>query len=398
MPFLRNVTRGRGVPEPSGWRRSAEHYFHFGGVSPINDQNRALLDALRSDFAAHGLDLPDLLGQPQLGPVPGRHAAQMARDGVRRALALRHHRLRLLLRLPAVPREPRRGPRRGRPGRSATVDKLRHYFNHPGFIGPRSSGVLAALAAPAGGAARRRRPGLHHALDPDRAWPTSAGPRRRARTTAQHLEVARLVADGVAAATGRTHPWELVYQSRCGPPNVPWLEPDISDHLEELARRRGAGGRRGPDRVRLRPHGGQLRPRHRGRAKAAELGLRVRPGRHRGHRPARSSRRSATRAGARRASGAAPARRSGRSGRATTCARPAAARTCARPSPPWPAAGGRRPSRGAARRSPTTHRPRGRAAARRGPRRLGAGDAAPFVLQEPARPTSSPRWTTPPRS
>ena len=136
VPFLENVTRGRGIPKER-LKEVGQHYFLFGGVSPINDQNRALLDALRKDFAEHGLDLPVYWGNRNWAPVPDRHPA---RDGRRRPpphRRPRHQRVRLVLRLPPVPREPRRRARRpgGRgPAELPRVDKLRHYFNHPGFV------------------------------------------------------------------------------------------------------------------------------------------------------------------------------------------------------------------------------------------------------------------------
>jgi ferrochelatase len=115
-----------------------------------------------------------------------------------------------------------------------TIDRIRLYFNHPGFVQPQIDAALAAL---------RRLPDDsrdHAAL----AFTTHSIPEVMAQTSgpaggayvAQHAEVARLVAAGVAAATGRVHPWRLVFQSRSGPPGVPWLAPDIGDHLRELAK------------------------------------------------------------------------------------------------------------------------------------------------------------------
>ncbi|PJF02014.1 ferrochelatase [Streptomyces carminius] len=233
VPFLENVTRGRGIPR----ERLAEvgqHYHLFGGVSPINAQNRELLAALREDFAAHGLDLPVYWGNRNWAPYLTDTLREMAKDGRRRVLTLatsayasysgcRQYRENLADALAALEREGLAPPR---------VDKLRHYFNHPGFVRPVTDGVLAALAElPAA-----VRDGAHlvfttHSIPTAQA--ETSGPAGGAYV-AQHLDVARVIADAVRAETGVDRPWELVYQSRSGAPHIPWLEPDVCDHLADL--------------------------------------------------------------------------------------------------------------------------------------------------------------------
>ncbi|MGQ0465836.1 MAG: ferrochelatase [Sporichthyaceae bacterium] len=225
LPFLRNVTRGRDVPE-ARLQAVAEHYLLFGGVSPINDQCRALLDALHAEFAAHGTDLPIYWGNRNCRPMLADTLAQMERDGVARALALftsayssysgcRQYREDLAAARAAV------GP--GAP----RVDRIRHYFNHPGFVEPQIRGVRESLAAlPTDLRAGAELIFTTHSIPT--AMADGAGPAGGAYV-AQHREVARLVAEAVG------HPWELVYQSRSGPPTIPWLEPDIGDHLRERA-------------------------------------------------------------------------------------------------------------------------------------------------------------------
>jgi ferrochelatase len=113
------------------------------------------------------------------------------------------------------------------------VDRIRHYFNHPGFVEPQIRGVLASLdALPVEQRAAAELVFTTHSIPT--AMAASSGPDGGAYE-AQHRDVARLVAEGVTAATGRGHPWSLVYQSRSGPPTVPWLEPDIGDHLRARA-------------------------------------------------------------------------------------------------------------------------------------------------------------------
>jgi protoporphyrin/coproporphyrin ferrochelatase len=238
VPFLENVTRGRGIPTER-LKEVGQHYFLFGGVSPINDQNRALLDALRKDFAEHGLDLPVHWGNRNWAPYLTDTLREMVQDGHRRIAVLatsayasysgcRQYRENLADALATLEAEGLEPPR---------VDKLRHYFNHPGFVRPMIEGVLKSLAD----LPEEVRAGAHLAFT-THSIPTSAadasgpvdGHGAGGAYVRQHLEVARLIADAVHEQTGVEHPWQLVYQSRSGAPHIPWLEPDICDHLEEL--------------------------------------------------------------------------------------------------------------------------------------------------------------------
>ncbi|MFI7337831.1 ferrochelatase [Streptomyces sp. NPDC050085] len=237
VPFLENVTRGRGIPKER-LKEVGQHYFRFGGVSPINDQNRALLDALRKDFAEHGLDLPVYWGNRNWAPYLTDTLREMVTEGHRRILVLatsayasysgcRQYRENLAESLATLEAEGLEPP---------TIDKLRHYFNHPGFVRPMVDGVLESLAD----LPEDARAGAHIAFT-THSIPTAAadasGPVEDhgdgGAYVKQHLDVARLIADAVREETGVEHPWQLVYQSRSGAPHIPWLEPDICDHLEE---------------------------------------------------------------------------------------------------------------------------------------------------------------------
>ena len=234
LPFLENVTRGRNIPRER-LLSVGEHYQGFGGVSPINAQNRALVAALESEFTASGLDLPVYWGNRNWAPYLPDTMAEMADAGVRRAVVLltsayssysgcRQYRENLAEAVDAVGE------------RAPQLDRVRHYFNHPGFVEAMVANTLSALASLAAGA----RSGAHlvfvtHSV-PESMNATS-GPAGGAYVE-QHREVAGLVAAGVAAATGEDHEAALVYCSRSGPPDQPWLEPDVNDHLEKLA---GAG-------------------------------------------------------------------------------------------------------------------------------------------------------------
>ncbi|SFC35194.1 ferrochelatase [Streptomyces aidingensis] len=245
VPFLENVTRGRGIPRER-LEEVGRHYYLFGGVSPINGQNRRLLAALREDFAAQGLALPVHWGNRNWAPYLTDTLREMTRAGHRRVLAVvtsayssysgcRQYREDLAEALAALTGEGLTPPR---------VDKLRVYFNHPGFLGPMTDGVLAALERlPEAVRDRAELVFTTHSL-PTAAADVSGPPGSHGGPggayAAQHLDAARYIADAVREATGVERPWQLVYQSRSGAPHIPWLEPDVCDHLEEL-HARGAG-------------------------------------------------------------------------------------------------------------------------------------------------------------
>ncbi|WP_308281256.1 ferrochelatase [Pimelobacter sp. 30-1] len=233
VPFLENVTRGRGIPR-ARLEEVGQHYFLFGGRSPINDQNKALIAAIEQDLAEHGLDLPVYWGNRNWAPYLDDTVAQMAADGVRRAICVttsaysswsscRQYLDNLEGALAALP-EGVAAPR---------LDKVRAYYDHPGFVSANTDGVLAALAdLPDEVRDAARLVFVTHSIPISMS--ESSGPEGGAYV-AQHLDVAATVAARVAAATGVERPHELVYCSRSGAPHVPWLEPDVNDRLEELA-------------------------------------------------------------------------------------------------------------------------------------------------------------------
>lgn len=227
IPFLQNVTAGRGVP-PERLQRVAEHYDHFGGVSPINQQCRDLIAAIEKDFAARGVALPVYWGNRNWHPFLGDTMARMAADGIGRALAFvtsaysSYSSCRQYLGdIEAAS---------GQAGAAAPhVDKIRQYFNHPGYIGSFAAAVVSAAAGlPAGTEDDFDLIFTAHSVPA--AMADTAGPAGGAYQ-AQLAETARLV----AAEARITRPWWLAYSSRSGPPSQPWLEPDINDLLAERA-------------------------------------------------------------------------------------------------------------------------------------------------------------------
>jgi ferrochelatase len=227
LPFLENVLRGRNVPRDR-MLEVAEHYQHFGGVSPINEQNRQLIAALERELAIHGPRLPIYWGNRNWHPLLPVTLRKMAGDGVRRALGFftsafssysgcRQYRENIAAAQNAV------GP--GAP----EVDKLRAFYNHPGFIEPMVESVRDCLGKlePADLSAAKV---LFTAHSIPQAMADGC------RYEQQLAEACRLVAEGAGVGD-----WELVYQSRSGPPQQPWLEPDVCDRIEEL---HAAGGLR----------------------------------------------------------------------------------------------------------------------------------------------------------
>ena len=246
IPFLRNVTAGRGVPDER-LEEVAGHYRALGGRSPINEQNRAMISALEAELAARGTQLPIYFGNRNWAPYTAEALDALHADGHRRVLALitsayssysgcRQYREDFALRL-------------DRAGLldEVTVEKSRSYFNHPGFLDPIVDGVKTALAD------------LSEAdHDPDRvrvlfsthsiplAMTEASGPAGAGADgeggwyVAQHLAACRYVMEQLDEELPAVPEWQLVYQSRSGSPHVPWLEPDINDVIEQIGTEKSA--------------------------------------------------------------------------------------------------------------------------------------------------------------
>nr|WP_227488096.1 ferrochelatase [Brachybacterium subflavum] len=262
MPFLRNVTRGRGIPD----ERLAEvgaHYRALGGRSPINAQNRRLLAALRTELDERGIAVPVHWGNRNWTPTMREAVERMREEGHRRVLAIatsayssysscRQYREDVAGALVET----------GMLGRMR-IDKVRPYFDHPGFLDPFVEHLTEALASlERRGTPRERVQVLFTTHSIPLAMATASGPAEEGHGTtggwyvAQHEAACRYVmaraegTDGTADGTGIAAdgdapgsalptspvPWRLVFQSRSGPPQVPWLEPDVNDAIREIAR------------------------------------------------------------------------------------------------------------------------------------------------------------------
>ena len=232
VPFLENVTRGRGIPR----ERLAEvghHYDGFGGRSPINDQCRALLVALRAELDDREVNLPLYWGNRNWDPYLGDELATVAADGHRRVLAV------ITSAYPCYSscRQYRENLFDAAQGTALQVDRLRHYADHPGFVAASVDATLDALDSLGEHAADARLLFCTHSIP--EAMATTSGPEPRSAEGGYvdwHRSVAAAVTDQVRARRGAGYDFDLVYCSRSGPPGQPWLEPDVNDHLRALQR------------------------------------------------------------------------------------------------------------------------------------------------------------------
>jgi ferrochelatase len=246
IPFLQNVTRGRAVP-PGRLEQVAEHYYQFGGVSPINQQCRDLIALIEKDFAAGGIDLPVYWGNRNWGPYLADTVRAMAQDGVRRAIAFVTSAYSSYSSCRQYLDDIEQA--RAQAGAGAPViDKIRQYFNHPGFIEPLAEATRRAVES-LPPAVRDDVELVFTAHSIPAAMAAASGPGGCNAYPAQLAEAARLVAQragggrgagggrdaGGGQGAGNARPWRLAYQSRSGPPSQPWLGPDVNDCLTELS-------------------------------------------------------------------------------------------------------------------------------------------------------------------
>ncbi|TWT48146.1 Ferrochelatase [Rubripirellula amarantea] len=219
IPFLENVLRGKNVPRER-MLEVVEHYRHYDGVSPINEQNRQLLDAIKTEFASAGLEIPVYWGNRNWHPMFADTLRQMRDDGCKRSLAFftsmfscysgcRQYRENIM----AAQEEVGEG--------APIVEKVRMGFNHPGFIEAMSESVRDSMAQFDTGSEEVTVRFTAHSIPMSMA--------DHCDYVKQLNESCRLIAQSCELPD-----WKLVYQSRSGPPTQPWLEPDICDEIESL--------------------------------------------------------------------------------------------------------------------------------------------------------------------
>lgn len=238
IPFLRNVTRGRGIPDDR-LEQVAGHYRHFGGVSPINEHNRALRAALAGELSRRGIDLPVYWGNRNWTPYLTDAVREAAANGHRRLLGIATSAYSSYSSCRQYREDFARALEETGLADSVTIDKVRQFFDHPGFadafVGPLAD-ALAELDADGIPADRVRVLFTTHSIPVDDA--RRSGPRDRdfgggGAYAAQHEAVAAYVMGRARQRRpgGGSVEWRLVYQSRSGPASQPWLEPDICDAI-----------------------------------------------------------------------------------------------------------------------------------------------------------------------
>ncbi len=219
IPFLENVLRGKNVPRER-MLEVAEHYYHFGGASPINGQCRELLVALSADFASHGVNLPIYWGNRNWDPMLADTVRQMRDDGVKRAVSIATSAFGSY----SGCRQYREDIEKARAtvGEGAPeIHKIPPFWNHPGFIAAVTDRVRGAL---------EQLPGA------DVVYTAHSIPVSMAQSSPYERQLLSVCAQ-VNAALGLPDP-VLVYQSRSGPPTQPWLEPDIVDYVRSTEARK----------------------------------------------------------------------------------------------------------------------------------------------------------------
>ncbi|KAA9110409.1 ferrochelatase [Microbacterium rhizomatis] len=249
IPFLRNVTRGRGIPDER-LEEVAHHYRHFGGISPINAQNRALKSALEAELDRRGIELPVYWGNRNWAPYLDEAVTDAAASGHTTLLAIstsayssfsscrqyREDYARVLIETGL-----------GEGDNPVTIDKVRQFFDHPGFVEPFAAGVRAAVQ---GFLNEGLPPQAVRVLFSTHSIPMTdaarSGPREGdadfrdfgagGAYAAQHEAVAAHIMAGIAEEipAAAAIEWNLVFQSRSGPPSQPWLEPDVCDVIATL--------------------------------------------------------------------------------------------------------------------------------------------------------------------
>jgi protoporphyrin/coproporphyrin ferrochelatase len=230
LPFLERVTRGRGIPRER-LAEVGEHYLMFGGRSPINDQCRRLLAALKDELTARGLAVPLFWGNRNSPPFLDDEVRAIEAAGLRRVLTV------VTSAYPSYSscRQYRENLYDAASGTAVQIDRIRHYADHPGFVAAAVDATTDALGRLGAAAEGARLVFVTHSIPVRMA--VTAGPEPRSSTGAYvdwHAAVAAEVTRQVSAALGRPFDHDLVYCSRSGPESQPWLEPDVNDHLRAL--------------------------------------------------------------------------------------------------------------------------------------------------------------------
>ncbi len=220
MPFLENVTRGRNVPKER-LLDVAHHYELFGGISPINEQNRCIISALENELSEHGLNLPIYWGNRNWQPYLADTVQQMKNDGIKHAIAFATSAYSSYSSCRQYIEDVKRARETVGDG-APVIDKIRPFYNHPLFLAANIDHLRQKieLISP------------EHLTDVHVAFTAHSIPSSMAEGCAYAEQLNE--AAGLVAQSCEMPNWKLVFQSRSGPPTIPWLEPDILKHIEQL--------------------------------------------------------------------------------------------------------------------------------------------------------------------
>ncbi|MBB1484824.1 ferrochelatase [Tessaracoccus sp. MC1865] len=237
LPFMRNATAGKNIPDERLLEVS-EHYMLFGGKSPINELNAALMEAVRAELARRGIEVPVVIGNRNWTPYIGDTVDELIGDGHTRVLALATSAYRSY----SSCRQYCEDLLGARDGKDIEIDKIDPFAETPEFVSANARAVVDGVRTMWGriGDGELRVLFVTHSI-PLTMNQASATGEPESRYDAQHLRVAEAVAREASETLGETLTWELTYCSRSGAPHIPWLEPDINDRLEEVAEEGVAG-------------------------------------------------------------------------------------------------------------------------------------------------------------
>ena len=260
IPFLRNVTQGRGIPDER-LEEVAHHYRHYDGISPINAQNRVLKSALEAELRSRGIALPVYWGNRNWAPYLNDAVSAANSNGHTQLLAIATSAYSSYSSCRQYREDFADALEDTELGGIVRIDKVRQFFDHPGFVGPFVEGTATAISHLAsqlrasGGESGVNAADIEilfttHSIplsDANKSGPAERGFGDGGAYAAQHLAVSETIVAGVArelSAAGDAQfgsedalSWQLVYQSRSGPPSMPWLEPDINDAIAALPAR-----------------------------------------------------------------------------------------------------------------------------------------------------------------
>ena len=230
LPFMRNATAGKNIPDERLIAVS-KHYDLFGGKSPINELNAALMEAVQSELATRGVDVPVVIGNRNWHPMFDQTVTELVDAGHRQVLALATSAYQSY----SSCRQYCEDLVKAADGTRLRIDKLDPFWSAEGFVAANARALVDAVRELRAsiGEAELRVLFVTHSIPTAMNEASSTGEPEN-RYEAQHLAVAEAVAAEAGATLGEDLSWELTFCSRSGAPHIPWLEPDVNDRMPEV--------------------------------------------------------------------------------------------------------------------------------------------------------------------